>query len=256
MPTMFVTDHTIPAWLIASLGLHPGELLICRSSPHMSWEIGRISDSGALHLVPYNPSAPADEQLSSYSGDVVALTDSPTGHVSDSAHRVSNRPIIIELKSSLSSLDDPARQGEYCIGNAAVTALIKSLSTDERFHAWVVTRQLGHPIGGNDAEVMAELHRRREEMIPALIGAETTIIGYRRQLADWQQNPSAFLDQPRRRYTGGIAPTPTGVTIDFGLTEPIQAAKLALSRLIAVGKADLLMVDNPTLQRAAATAAF
>lgn len=254
MPTTSITDHTILVWLIASLGLHPGELLIRRGPSPVSWEIGLILDSGAPQLVPYDPSALADGRPSSYSGDVVAVTDSPTGHVSDSAHRVSNRPIIIELESSLSSLDDPARQGEYCIGNAAVTTLIKSLSTEERFHAWVVTRQLGYPIGDNDAEVMAELHRRREEMIPALISAEATLIQYRGQLADWQQNPGAFLDQPRRRYTGGIAPTPTGVTIDFGLTKPIEEARLALSRLIAVGQADLLMGDNPTLQSVAVTA--
>lgn len=259
--TILVTDHADrdsdfyrgASWLIEQLRLHPGELLVHQQSVlNRSWVIGRIPASNFPILVLQDASARARRQRKDFWGDGIALTSAPRAHISSSDHSVINRSLALELSHSLSYLHDPeGRQGLF-IGDAAVMALFQSLNAEERFHFWVVTRQLGYPIGDGDYEVAAELRRRREAMIPELIRADDVLRSYRTLLAKWQQNPAQFFAESD--YAGTVGKVPGGVTINFGLGEGIQEAKTALRRLIAVAKADLLMIDNPTLQQAAATA--
>ena len=260
--TILVTDnldrdsdfYRSASWLIDQIRLHPGELLVHqRAMQNRAWDIGRIPTSNFPVLLLQDGSKRDQNEHEDFWGTGIALTESPRGRVSQSGHSIVLRPLALELSRSLASLHDSEGRRGLFIGNTAVMALFDSLSVEERFHFWAATRHLGYPIGDNDEGVVAELQRRREAMIPELIRAEGVLRSYNTLLARWQQNPAEFFAERDNR--GTVGSVPGGVSINFGLGKRIEGAKTALRQLIGAAQTDLLMVNNPTLQQAAATAA-
>lgn len=144
------------------------------------------------------------------------------------------------------------RQGAMAIGTEAVAQLISKLSDSTALEYWIEARLLDIHFRPHE-KLERAIRRNREALAMELIEPMAALKELTDLFKRLQSRPSEAFGHPilQKLRMPDVTQTDTGVTLDFGLTEPIEKARQKLLQIVGRGINELEMHDNPTVQLAA-----